>query len=545
MAVDNFFAKFRQDLQWLKGSRHGSPQDEQKYAVKQKSRARRSGLVLYSGLLFWALLLVWTLLNLLVSRFPAELNMDVSDDRLYSLSEATENILSGLEQEVTIYALFSPGQRPTQPLDIYRYLELYASSGPYIRVEEVDPTLDPDRIRPFITGEKKGDEYQGRGDNKAPQRNSLIVFTRGAKPRFRVIRYSELYYVTERFGPKNAGIRAEQQISAAIAYVNGANVARLGLLRGHREQNPAVIRPNFEQFNIAAESIQLLPDTETSQGLEDLDVLLVYKPQLDLSEAEYRLLGGFLERGGALWLMLDFQTEHLPRFYQLARDYGMEIMEGLVLERDPKRIRAGGGYTTFISPISRPSGAGEPGGVHPIIRPLQDNEIADLLWVQSMAVRESLPHSRSLRFYSLAESSPSSLLRTSRDPTGTVQSEDDIGGPLTLMGMTVWQDEQGRRSGPAVLVSFDVPGPRSVFSTPGNLQLFYSALSWLGQPQQGADGAEAGQGNGLIFPSKSLLMLPMRLSQAQAIWWAAIFVVLIPLLVLLAGFVFLRRRKHL
>ncbi len=526
-----FCSRLASDLKLLRT--HSGPEQ----ALRQQSRLRRSRLCLYSGLLFWGLLTGWILLNLLASRTPARLNIDASDDQLYSLSAASRDVLAALEQsgrEVSIYALFSQGQRPTQPLDIYRYLELYA--GPHVHIEEVDPALEPERIRPFITGVDK----RGRGANKAPQRNSLIVFSRGEQPRFRVIHYSDLYYVMQHFGPRNPSIRAEQQISSAIAYVNGARVAQLGLLKGHREQSLGAIQAHFEQFNIAVRDVALA--TQGPEVLGDLDVLLIYQPQLDLSEAEYRQLSTYLERGAALWLVLDFQAEYLPRFYQLAADYGIEILEGVVLERDPRRIQAGSGDTRFVTPI-RPLKSNEQEGLHPIVKPLRENKISDLLWSQSMALRESQLHPRALRFYTLVESSSASLLRSSRDPSSSIALEGDLNGPLTLMGLSVWQNEEGRRSGPAVLLSFDAPGPRSVFTEPGNLQLFYSALSWLGRSQQ--NGSEAGANGGLVFPGKSLLMLPLRLSVAQAISWAAIFVAVLPLGILLAGLLFLQRRKQL
>ncbi|MEM9424106.1 MAG: Gldg family protein, partial [Spirochaetota bacterium] len=531
-----FFRRLKQDIQFLRNRRLAG-----KDILEHRSRSRRSMLALYSGLMFWGLLTAWVMLNLLASQYPAKWNLDASDDQIYSLSEASKKILNKLEEEVRIYALFSGGKRPTQPLDIYHYLELYAGSSPHITFEEVDPELEPQRIRPFITGKKR----QGRGGSKAPRRDSLIIFRPGG--RFRVLHYRDLYYVMKRFGAKNAGIRAEQQISSAIAYIDGARVSGLGLLTGHREQTLAAVQPNFEQFNMEVRNVQLSPNIggegreSNLEGLEDIDVLLVYKPQIDLSEQEAKHLRRYLsERSKAMWLILDFQAEYLPRFYQLAKDYGIEILEGLVLERDPARVQAASGYTTFVTPIRAlpklNSGPEAEADLHPIIRPLQDNKIGDLLWVQSMAVRESRPHPRALRFYALAESSTASLLRSSKDPSSTAELPDDHSGPLTLMGLSVWQNEQGKRSGPALLLSFDVPGERSIFTTPSNLQLFYSALSWLGAPS--AD-------NTPVFPGKSLLMLPMRLSQAQAIGWSIAFVILLPLFILLAGLLFLRHRKNL
>lgn len=491
--------------------------------AEAKTQQRKNTIVLYSSGMSLAVFALWLLIN--ISGEQLKWSLDASEEQFYTLSETSHKILNGLEQPVQIYALFRDGQRPSQPIDVWRILQEYSHASKFIELQELNPELEPQLVSRFNSKEPGA---------KAPEINSIIV---SSGNRFRVIQYPDLFYISQRFGPKNASIRAEQQLSSAIAYVSGASLLRLGLVQGHREVPLAAlgasgVRMDFEPFNMVAEDLNI--ETKLDHPLAQYDVLLAYKPQLDLSEEAYQALRSYLDGGKALWLILDFQAPELERWYQLAKDYGLEILPGVVLERNSRRINPrSSGYTTFVTPIEA---SAPEDGLHPILEPLKDQRISEFLWTNTMALRESVPKPVRMKFISLVKSSSESLLRSSRDPSILQEQEGDITGPLTLMGMSVWQNLQGKRSGPAFMLSFDLPGVQTDLRNPSNQQLFYSALSWLGRD---------GQQETLVFPSKSLLMLGLQLNLQQALLWAAIFTVLLPAILIGISLVVLRKRRYL
>lgn len=487
--------------------------------------ARNRFPAVYHSLLLILTLAIWAVINLIAG--PSRWKIDLSAGDLYSLSANSRNILKDLREEVQIHALFPSGRRPLYPIDIYRFLENYPEANPLITLQEVDPALSPEALRRFV-------DLSGRNRlDRAPRTHSIIV---SSKRRFRVIRYEDLFLVTPRFGPENASIRAEQQISSAIAYVSGGEPVRLGMLTGHGQRPPSAVglSLDFEQFNLIEERIDLnQADRET---LRRINVLFSYRPRFDLNAETFELLRRYLDSGQALAVIFDAEIPKLPYWYRLTEQYGIKILEGIVLERDPNRITAGeSGYTTFTSlPAVRENGS----PAHPILKALQDSEsyIEGFLWKNSMALEESFPKPSRMYFYSLTDTSPKALLRRSRDPSSTQAQEGDLSGPLSLMGLSVWETERGRRDGPALLAGFDAPSSKSVYGTPSNLQLLYLALHWLGGNTES---------NELVFPSKSLLMLGMSFSLQQAVFWGIGFVLLLPLSVLVPCLWILRKRKFL
>jgi len=98
--------------------------------------------------------LAWTLalvglnlvaLNLLLARWRAP-RLDLTDDRRYSISSATERLLSGLEEELLVYGFFSDRTHPKlAPLvpQISDLLDEYSAiSGGRVQVAIVDPRED-------------------------------------------------------------------------------------------------------------------------------------------------------------------------------------------------------------------------------------------------------------------------------------------------------------------------------------------------------------------------------------------------------------------
>lgn len=80
-------------------------------------------------------------LNLMMSQLPASVNeIDISEQKLYSLSEQTLNVLKELDKDVTIYHIATKGSED----DILKkMLAQYEAHSPHIKVELKQPNLNP------------------------------------------------------------------------------------------------------------------------------------------------------------------------------------------------------------------------------------------------------------------------------------------------------------------------------------------------------------------------------------------------------------------
>lgn len=100
--------------------------------------------------------------NLIVGQFPEKYrNIDVSSTHIYEISETTEELLQGLEQDVTLTVL---AVKENTDERIRTFLSKYAGMSDHVTVEWVDPVLHPSALQEYeanentivVTGENTG-----------------------------------------------------------------------------------------------------------------------------------------------------------------------------------------------------------------------------------------------------------------------------------------------------------------------------------------------------------------------------------------------------
>lgn len=199
--------------------------------------------------------------NVLVGALPAKYTQfDTTSNSLYSLSEQTELLLSGLEDEVTVYWIVQDGAEDST---LGTLLERYTAASGELTVSKVDPDVQPTFVQQYVTG--------------TVYNNSLVV---ECGERNTYVSYSDLYeydyssyYSTGSYDVSFAG---ESELTSAIDYVTSEDLPLLYTLSGHGE---AELSTSFttavEKQNIDIQSLSLL----TTDGVpEDADCLLINAP---------------------------------------------------------------------------------------------------------------------------------------------------------------------------------------------------------------------------------------------------------------------------
>ena len=136
------------------------------------------------------------------------------------------------------------------------------------------------------------------------------------------------------------------KISGDIDYVVNEEQPKLYLVEGHGEADlPSTFAEQVEKDNIETESLSLL-HTETIP--EDADCLMIYAPESDISEDERDLLAEYVSGGGKLLVIAGPTREDgiLENLYSLLSDYGVEPVEGIVVESDSDY------YSAFSGPAA-------------------------------------------------------------------------------------------------------------------------------------------------------------------------------------------------
>lgn len=264
------------------------------------------------------LIAVVVVINLIVAEIPEKYTqIDVSSQKLYTISDDTLEFLDELDQDVTIYHMVQSGQEDDI---LQKMLTRYEEASKHIKVEAKDPVLYPNFASQYTDAQLAD--------------NSLIVVN-GNKSK--VVDYNSLYEVNYDYytgSSSTTGFDGEGQIDSAIAYVTSDDIPVIYTLEGHSEMKVnSDLQNSMEKANYQIESLNLL----TVDGVpEDAGCLLIASPQNDLSEDEAKKVISYLENGGKAMIFTDYINLKMPNLKSVLENYGVTYEHGVVLEGDSR-----------------------------------------------------------------------------------------------------------------------------------------------------------------------------------------------------------------
>jgi ABC-2 type transport system permease protein len=173
---------------------------------------------------------------------------------------------------------------------------------------------------------------------------------------------------------------------------------------------------------------------------------------------------------------------------------------------------------------------------HDILAPLRTNNYVVVLpnaqVVQTLDLKK-----KSLKIEPLLTSSSNSWGKPDIAHAKTAAKEKgDLAGPFTLAAAITDPATDAAKKDTKLIVVGDIQFLAQVFTSqvPGNGDFFMNSLAWL-----------RGQKESISIRPKNLQTMRLSLSNLQALLFSGLVVILMPLLVLGAGFVVWMRRRHL
>jgi hypothetical protein len=463
----------------------------------------------YAALITLAVIAGLILLNLIMGQLAPQL--DLTDNRMFSLSEQTLQVIDSVDSPVTIHGLWRPGQERSE---ITTTLDLYLARNKNFTLNIVDPERNPGLVQRFDK------------DNKGISPGSVIV--EGPKG-FRVISPMEMYDLDysrasyENPNPSVTGVAVERRLTSALLYAATGTTPVIYELTGH-DETPAGslgVQALIERENYALKQLNLL----LSDIPADASALILNTPQSDLSSGEAEKLLAYLEKGGRLLVLVDYRTRELANLNQVFASYGFQFDYGIVIETEQSHTA---GSPLLILPER---------GDHDIVKPLNDQE-SPIVLANGMGISELPARRRSIEFVPFLNTSGDSFLRTDISEGSAERMPSDVAGPIT-MGVAVTDPSWIQGTEPqarivaiscgALLESVGYFG-----QIPGNLDLFMNSLTWLEDRPEN-----------LSVRSKSLFILPLRLNGLQMVIFGLLFVIVIPLALFAGGLVTWLKRRHL
>ncbi len=270
----------------------------------------------YSLILSVVVLAILVVVNILASALPASLTKyDISSSKLYSITSNTKVVVNGLDQDVTIYWIVQSGKEDTV---IENLLAKYDSLSDHVTVVKKNPDVFPTFAEQYTEDTVKN--------------NSLVV---ECGDRSRYISYDDIYLQEADMYSytQNTSFDGEGAITSAIDYVVSEELPQVYVLEGHGESElPSAFKDQIEKENMELNSFSLLNEDEIP---EEAAAIIIYAPASDISPEEKDLLAEYVSGGGKLLVMAGpTKDASLDNLYGLLSDYGVETVDGIVVEGD-------------------------------------------------------------------------------------------------------------------------------------------------------------------------------------------------------------------
>ena len=480
-------------------------QNEKKYIKKGiNKKTLKNGS--YSVVLSVIFVVIIVVVNLIVDAFPSTYTeLDVSDQQLFSIGDQTKDFLKELDKDVTIYQIAQSGSEDEV---VSKLLKKYEEASDHIKVEKKDPVVNPK-----FTSEYTDEEVSS---------NSLIVV---CGDRSKIVDYNNIYessmdYTT--YSYTTSGFDGEGQITSAISYVTSDNLPVLYTLDGHGEKSlDSTLQEDIEKANIEIKSLNLL--TEESVP-EDADCLMINSPSTDISEEERDAIIEYLENGGKAMIFSDYTEGSMDNFDAVLENYGVERVDGIVIEGDAQHYAMQMPYYLLPDVSSAEAVSDFSSQGYFVLAPY------------AQGIRQLDNVRDTLTIESLLTTSDEAYSKTDLNTETLEKTDEDIDGPFDI-GVSITEKVDDDKTTQIVYYSTAnlMDSQINQMVAGGNEQMITESLNWM---------CSTDEASTISIPSKSLEVSYLTVTAYDAAYWKICVMGLIPGVFLVVGFVvWLKRRK--
>lgn len=473
-----------------------------KLNIKQSFQTKKFKYGGYAAASTAVVLAILLIVNLLVGQLNWKI--DLTKNKLYSLSDQTTKVLAGLKQDITIYVFDEAGKEDPMLKEI---VDKYPATSNKIKLEYKDPVKYPQFAK----------QYSQNGNDV--KQGSIVVF---AGSKFKLIDPNDLVnYTYDQSGQPSAdSLAVEQKVTSGIIYVTSAESPIVYTLQGHEEAAlPSNVTSKLADQNYTVKNLNLaVKDNTLTAG----STLIVVSPKRDLSTDETNTIKDFLSKGGRAIFLMDLIREDLPNFQSLFVTYGVGLKKAIVVEGNAS-------YTAAQNPLYLvPEMASQD-----ITTPLKSSNLPVIL-PGAQIVEEQKLKKNTTNVVPILTTSQQSWAKTDLNTQTLNKAAGDPTGPFDIAVAVTDKVSDGGKDTKLVLVS------NALFMDPqfageyGNTDFMVNSVNWL------QDNVE----NISVSP-KSLNDSYTTFNSLQALLYSGMVVIVIPLMIAVWGVsVLLRRRRQ-
>ena len=250
--------------------------------------------------------------------------IDLTKDKLYTLTEQSKNICKKIDTEMTFYVWgFSEKSEPITLSNITDLLEQYNSVNPKIKYEVVSMD-DMEKKQEFGFDENY---YEIRGVS--------------ADGRSAYISSGDLYTYDSNFEIVNI---TEQKLTNAIVNLSNTEKTTVYFVEGRNEVTTESGIYSLSQY-LKSESyyeVNTLNIMTTESIPEDCDILAIMGVNSDYTEQEAKMVCDYIEKGGDVILTKDisFENQQFPNFHKILDEYYITMPNKELNETSNYRVAA-------------------------------------------------------------------------------------------------------------------------------------------------------------------------------------------------------------
>lgn len=254
--------------------------------------------------------------NLVLNYIPDRyLSLDVTANKMYTLTEDTRKFLKQMDQDVKIYVLADEASKDS---DLDKTLRQFCEFSGHITAEYINPVSNPMFYYKYTDTEPSG--------------NSLIV---EGPYDYAVIDYSEIYayeFNYAAYQSELAGYDGEGQIVSAVARVVSDDLPKFYIVTGHGELSFDERFLNaMEKENVLYEEISLY---QADAIPEDATGIILNAPTSDYSKEDADKVLAYLKQGGNALIVPTWTEEGMENFERILEFYGVSVADGMIVEED-------------------------------------------------------------------------------------------------------------------------------------------------------------------------------------------------------------------
>ena len=329
-------------------NKKSKPQKEKgKFKKFMKSRKAKHGTVAMAitALVIVMVIVLNIIIGLLVNRFP-DLELDLTSNNSFALQDDTIDYVSHLNNDVTVYILMEKDKFESQGtyfVQAQKMLNKMASkSDGKMKIKYVDLTSNPS-----FTSNYPNVDWQSSSANN-------IVLVESGK-QYKVLTLTDCFEYDEQtynyYGTYSfTGTKIEQAVVTAILNVTTDDKVVVDMIKGNNEQDYSSLKSLLENNAYQVNEVSLA----TGDFDKDAKVAIMHAPSVDLDEKIVEKLSTWLSNDGKYGRSLIYvptaDMGEMPNLDDFLKEWGMSIDRGYVFETDETAlVNANSPYAFTVS----------------------------------------------------------------------------------------------------------------------------------------------------------------------------------------------------